>query len=153
MTQRIKIGPAMNSSSTVSAELGLRLIAPPQTTTPLTGSLHYSRHDPYAVRVTFRAGLEQPVEWTFARDLLSRGIHGPQGIGNVQVWPSPGPGDGDPSVLTIELTSPHGQVRVETPAGQVTDFLRRACQIVPDGQESSHLDLDDELNDLLRHGS
>jgi hypothetical protein len=29
---------------------------------------------PYAVRLAFRAGLEEPVEWIFARDLLSRGI-------------------------------------------------------------------------------
>jgi hypothetical protein len=143
----------MNSSSTVSAELPLRLVTPPQATTPLTGSLHYTRRDPYAIRITFRTGLEQPVEWTFARDLLSQGIHGPQGIGDVQVWPSPGPADGDPGILTIELTSPHGQARIQTPAGQVTDFLHRAYQIVPDGQESSHLDLDAELNDLLRHGS
>jgi len=39
-------------------------------------------------------------------------------------------------VLAIELTSPYGQARFETPAGEVTDFLRRAYQIVPDGQES-----------------
>jgi sporulation and cell division protein SsgA len=144
----------MNSSSTVSAELRLRLVAPPQTMVPLTGSLFYSRHDPYAVRIAFHVGLEEPVEWIFARDLLSRGIQGRQGIGDVQVWPSPGPAGDDPgSVLTIELTSPYGQARFETPAGQVTDFLRRAYQIVPDGEEGSHLDLDAELNDLLRQAS
>jgi sporulation and cell division protein SsgA len=144
----------MNSSSTVSAELGLRLVAPPQTMIPLTGSLFYSRQDPYAVRIAFHVGLDEPVEWIFARDLLSRGIQGRQGIGDVQVWPSPGPAGGDPgSVLTIELTSPYGQARFETPAGQVTDFLHRAYQIVPDGEESSHIDLDAELNDLLRQAS
>jgi hypothetical protein len=141
----------MNSSSTVSAELGLRLVAPPQTIVPLTGTLHYSRQDPYAVRIAFHAGLEDPVEWVFARDLLSRGIQGRQGIGDVQVWPSPRPAGGDPgSVLIIELTSPYGKARVETPARDVTDFLRRAYRIVADGEESSHLDLDAELNDLLR---
>jgi hypothetical protein len=144
----------MNSSNTVSAELGLRLVTPSQTIVQVTGSLFYSRHDPYAVRIAFRVGLEEPVEWVFARDLLSRGIQGRQGIGDVQVWPSPGPTGGDPdTMLTIAVTSPYGQARFETPAGQVTDFLRRAYQIVPDGEESSHIDLDAELNDLLRQAS
>ena len=65
--------------------------------------------------------------------------------------PSPGPAGGEPgSVLNIELISPDGQARFETPAGEVTGFLRRACQIVPDGQESGHSNLDAQLNDLPR---
>jgi Streptomyces sporulation and cell division protein, SsgA len=104
----------MNSSSTVSAEVGLRLVTTPQTIVPLTGSLFYSRQDPYAVRIAFHAGLEEPVEWIFARDLLSRGIQGRQGIGDVQVRP-PGPAGGEPgSVLNIELISPTAR-RVSRP--------------------------------------
>ncbi len=82
-----------------------------------TGSLFYSRQDPYAVRIAFHVGLEEPVEWIFARDLLSRAIQGRQGIGDVQVRPSPGPAGGEPgSVLNIELISPCGQARFATPA-------------------------------------
>lgn len=144
----------MNSSSTQSAEVGLRLVATPRTIVPLTGRLFYSRQDPYAVRIAFHAGLDEPVEWIFARDLLSRGNQGRQGTGDVQVRPSPGPAGGEPgSVLTIELTSPYGQARFETPAREVTDFPRRACQIVPDGHESGHIDIDAELNLLLRQAS
>jgi hypothetical protein len=151
---RIKIGLAMNSSSTVSAEVGLRLVTTSPTIVPLTGSLLYSRQDPYAVRIAFHVGLEEPVEWVFARDLLSRGIQGRQGIGDVQVRPSPGPAGGEPGiVLNIELISPYGQARLEIPAREVIDFLRRAYQIVPDGQESGHIDIDAELNDLLRQSS
>ena len=62
VTHRIKIGLVMNSSSTVSAEVGLRLVTTPQTIVPLTGSLFYSRQDPYAVRIAFHVGLEEPVE-------------------------------------------------------------------------------------------
>jgi hypothetical protein len=102
VTHRIKIGLVMNSSSTVSAEVGLRLVTTPQTFVPLTGSLFYSRQDPYAVRIAFHVGLEEPVEWIFARDLLSRGIQGRQGIGDVQVRPSTGPAGGEPgSVLNV----------------------------------------------------
>jgi hypothetical protein len=56
-------------------------------------------------------------KWIFARDLLSRGIQGRQGVGDVQVRPSPGPAGGESgSVLNIELISPYGQARFETPA-------------------------------------
>lgn len=144
----------MTSSSTVSAEPGLRLVTTPPTIVPPAGSLSCSRQDPCAVRIAFHAGLEEPVEWIFARDLLPRGIQGRQGTGDVHVRPSPGPAGGEPgSVLNIELISPYSQPRFETPAREVTDFLRRACQIVPDGQESGHIDIDAELNDLLRQAS
>src|ERR1700730_10973346 len=101
VNHRTTIGLVINSSSPVSAEVGLRLVASPQTIVPLTGSLFYSRQDPCAVRIAFRVGLEEPVEWIFARDLLSRGIQGRQGIGDVHVRPSPGPAGGEPgSVLS-----------------------------------------------------
>ena len=56
----------MNSSSTVSAELGLRLVVPQQTVVPLVASLYYSKEDPYAIRIAFHVGLDEPVEWIFA---------------------------------------------------------------------------------------
>ena len=116
----------MNSSSTVSAELGRRLVTTP-TIVPLTGRLSCSRQDPCAARIAFCAGLEEPAGWIFARDLLPRGIQGRRGTGDVHVRPSPGPAGGEPgSVLKIELISPDGQARFATPAGEVTDFLRRA---------------------------
>jgi hypothetical protein len=79
----------MNSSSTVSAEVGLWLVTTPQTIVPVTG----------------------------------------------------------------ELISPCGRARFETPAREVTDFLSRAYQIVPDGQESGRIDIDAELDSLLRQAS
>lgn len=153
VTHPVKIGLVMNSSSAVSAEVGLRLVTTSQTIVSLTGRLLYSRQDPYAVRLAFRVGLEEPVEWIFARDLLSRGIQGRQGIGDVQVRPSPGPAGEPGSVLDIELISPYGRARFETPAREVTDFMRRAYQVVPDGQESDYIDIDAELNHLLRQAS
>jgi hypothetical protein len=60
-------------------------------------ALFCSRQDPYAVRLAFRAGLEEPVEWIFARDLLSRGIQGRQGIGDGHARPSPDPRAASPA--------------------------------------------------------
>src|SRR6516164_10654949 len=78
-----------SSSTTISAELGLRLVVPQQTIVPLVASLYYSGSDPYAVRMAFHVGTDEPVEWIFARDLLAAGIESRQGDGDVQVWPSP----------------------------------------------------------------
>jgi hypothetical protein len=146
----------MNSSSstTVSAELGLRLVVPQQTIVPLVASLYYSGTDPYAVRMAFHVGTDEPVEWIFARDLLAAGIESRQGEGDVQVWPSE-PADSedggdDDIVLNIELSSPFGQAHFEAPAEAMSAFLRRTYSIVPAGKESTFVDIESELNELLR---
>ena len=132
-----------SSSTTISAELGLRLVVPQQTIVPLVASMYYSGSDPYAVRMAFHVGTDEPVEWIFARDLLAAGIESRQGEGDVQVWPSPmscaetddldviGPADVSGKVLNIELSSPFGQAHFEAPAQAMTAFLQRTYQIVP----------------------
>jgi len=125
--------------------------------------MFYSGSDPYAVRMAFHVGTDEPVEWIFARDLLAAGIESRQGEGDVQVWPSSGscaetsdldltesPETGE-KVLNIELSSPFGQAHFEAPAQAMSAFLRRTYQIVPAGRESSYVDIETELNDLLRN--
>jgi len=144
----------MNSSSTVSAELGLRLVVPQQTIVPLMASLYYSSEDPYAIRIAFHVGLDEPVEWIFARDLLSAGIEGREGLGDVHVWPSGGAEGGAPgSVLNLELSSPFGQAHFEAPVKEIADFLGKTYQMVPAGQETDHVNVEAELTDLLRQAS
>jgi hypothetical protein len=151
-----------SSSITISAELGLRLVVPQQTIVPLVASLYYSGSDPYAVRMAFHVGTDEPVEWIFARDLLAAGIDSRQGDGDVKVWPSAqscaesdgleviGDATTEGTVLNIELSSPFGQAHFEAPAQAMAAFLRRTYQIVPAGQESGYIDIEAELNDLLR---
>lgn len=150
-----------SSSTTISTELGLRLVVPQQTIVPLVASMYYSGGDPYAVRMAFHVGTDEPVEWIFARDLLAAGIESPQGEGDVHVWPSPvscadadldvpGPADPGGKVLNIELSSPFGQAHFEAPARAVSAFLRRTYQAVPAGKESGCIDIDAELTALLR---
>jgi hypothetical protein len=144
----------MMDSGMVAAELGVRLVLPQQMTVPLAARLFYSREDPYAVRIAFEVGLDKPVEWLFARDLLAMGIDGRQGLGDVTVWPSADFESGGPgSVLNLKLSSPHGQAHFEAPAREILDFLRRTYQIVPAGEESGHTDVEAGLNDLLRQAS
>jgi hypothetical protein len=146
----------MNSSSTtVSAELGLRLVAAEQAIVPLVASLHYSGSDPYAIRMAFHVGTEGPVEWIFARDLLADGLMTPEGDGDVQIWPSApsggvdSPDQGPLSVLNIKLSSPFGEAHFEAPAEAIGNFLDRTFRVVPMGKESQVIDIDAELNGLL----
>ncbi|HEX4832088.1 MAG TPA: SsgA family sporulation/cell division regulator [Trebonia sp.] len=140
----------MNSSTTVSAELGLRLVVPQQTIVPLVASLFYDSGDPYAIRIAFHVGLDEPVEWIFARELLARGIDGREGVGDVKVWPAAAAADGSPvAVLNIELSSPFGQAHFEAPIGEIADFLERTFRFVPEGQETAHVDVEAELTALL----
>ena len=152
-----------SSSTTISAELGLKLVVPQQTIVPLVASMYYSGSDPYAVRMAFHVGTDEPVEWIFARDLLAAGIESRQGEGDVQVWPSHGScaetGSLDRTasretggkVLNIELSSPFGQAHFEAPAEAMSAFLQRTYQIIPAGQEGRHIDIETELNELLRN--
>jgi Streptomyces sporulation and cell division protein, SsgA len=144
----------MNRSTTVSAELGLRLVAAEQTVVPLAASLYYSGSDPYAIRMAFHVGASEPVEWIFARDLLAEGLMTPEGDGDVRVWPSletgpAGEEGGGFGVLNIELSSPFGEALFEAPSEAITDFLNRTYHIVPMGKESDVIDFDAELNGLL----
>src|SRR6202453_1493258 len=155
-----------DSSTTISAELGLKLVVPRQTIVPLVASLYYSGRDPYAVRMAFHVGTDEPVEWIFARDLLAAGIESRQGEGDVQVWPSArscaesgnvdmsegalNNDDMNSKVLNIELSSPFGISYFEAPAQEMAAFLKRTYNLVPAGEESSFIDIKTELNDLLR---
>jgi Streptomyces sporulation and cell division protein, SsgA len=142
-----------NSRVAVSAELSLGLVGPEHTIVPLMASLHYTCQDPYAVRMAFHVGTDEPVEWTLARDLLAAALHSHEGIGDVQAWPSAAPGDQaaeeGAGILNLSMTSPYGHAQFEAPAAAVASFLRRTFRIVPAGQESLFIDFDAEVAVLL----
>jgi sporulation and cell division protein SsgA len=142
-----------NSRTEVSAELGLGLVGPEHTIVPLMASLSYSCRDPYAVKIAFHVGTDEPVEWTLARDLLAAALHSREGIGDVQAWPSAAAGDGlagiGHKVLNISMTSPFGHAEFEASAAAVEAFLAQTYQVVPDGTESDYMNFDAELTELL----
>ena len=142
----------------ISAELGLGLVGPERTIVPLTAGLSYSCADPYAVRMAFDIGTDKPVEWILARDLLAAALHGSEGLGDVRAWPSAASCDPDVvairgaaghAILNIAMSSPYGQAQFEVSAKAIEDFLQRTYQLVATGQESSYLDFDAELTELL----
>ena len=137
----------MNRSDTVAAELGLTLVVPEHGGVPLTASLFYRGDDPYAIRMAFHVGTDDPVEWIFARDLLAAGLREPAGDGDVRVWPGAGV---DQRVLNISLSSPFGQAHFEAPLAAMSQFLQRTFEVIPGGREGDFTDIDGELNELLR---
>ena len=136
----------MNSAATVSAELGLSLVVPGHGAVPLMASLCYTARDPYAVRMAFHVGAEDPVEWIFSRDLLAAGLNAPTGEGDVRVWPGQGQGLG---VLNIALSSPFGQAHFEAPMIAMADFLKKTFRLIASGRESNFINIDSELDELL----
>jgi hypothetical protein len=136
----------MNSGATVSAELGLSLVVPEHGAVPLVASLCYNAGDPYAIMMAFHVGTDDPVEWIFSRDLLSAGLQGPTGEGDVQVWPGDDHGVG---VLNIALSSPFGHAHFEAPMTAIAEFLNRTFGVIPAGSESDFIDVDTELDELL----
>lgn len=145
----------MTNESTVTAKISLALVAPQkEATIPLMSTFSYAKDDPYAVRIAFHVGLDRPVRWAFARELLSAGIDGPQGLGDVRVWPSAPLKPGLPALLlNVQLSSPAGRAEFTVPIRMVDDFLRRTYDLVPAGQESPCIDLDAGLARLLREVS
>jgi len=137
----------MNRSATVAAELGLRLVVPEHGGVPLTASLCYRGDDPYAIRMSFHAGMDDPVEWLFARDLLAAGMQTPAGDGDVRVWPGPAQ---DQDVLNISLSSPFGQAHFEASLATLSEFLLRTFEVVPLGREGDFIDIEGELRALHR---
>lgn len=126
----------------VTTELALRLVVPGGGAVPVTAAMRYEATDPYAVRVGFRTGADEMVEWTFARSLLTEGMHRAIGEGDVRVWPST---ERIGQVVCLSLSSPSGHALFEMPLTGLVSFLRRTYSCVPNGCESDHVNLDAEL--------
>jgi len=136
----------MMNSVTVSAELGLSLVVPEHGAVPLVASLDYCADDPYAIKMSFHGGTDEPVEWIFARELLAAGLASPVGEGDVKVWPAEVHGA---DVLNIALSSPFGDAHFEAPLTATAEFLRSTYGIIPAGTEGDFIDVDSELDELL----
>jgi sporulation and cell division protein SsgA len=149
----VSLGVAEMSSTnrgTVSVRQGLRLVGPGDVVVPLTASFHYSRQDPYAVKMSLGAPMGEPVVWVFDRELLATALHAPAGMGDIRAWPTASK-DASPGkkILNIVLGPPSGCAHFRASAPGIEAFLARTYALVPAGQESACLNLDAELAALL----
>ncbi len=108
--------------------------------------LSYAASDPFAVAMTFVTS-EGNLVWTFGRDLLIRGTEAPTGDGDVHV--SPAIGLSGRAMVSIELSSPDGQLVLLARAADVVDFLARTVAVVSPGTESEVFDADMLISQLL----
>ncbi|MFF9769745.1 SsgA family sporulation/cell division regulator [Streptomyces sp. NPDC014636] len=130
----------------VERELELELVLAPGRSVPVPARFGYRSEDPYAVHIAFHINSEQPVNWTFARDLLVEGVFRPCGHGDVRVWPAKVDGHG---VVLLALSSPDGDALLQAPVPQVSAWLERTLRAVPPGTEGGQLGIDDALDQLL----
>ena len=141
-----------NDHDMVRAKQGLWLIGPEELIVPLAAEWGYRSQDPYAVTMLLNAGGDEPVKWTFCRELLAAALLGPAGIGDVHAWPaavaSAEDGVGE-KILNIMLGSPDGCALFEAVAAGIEEFLGRTYEVVPAGQESGYLNIDAGLAELL----
>lgn len=137
----------MRSVRTVAHELPVRLVLSHDLSVSIRAALQYDADDPYAVRAVFHT-LDQngTVEWFLSRDMLAQALSEHTGHGDVHMWPT---SDSGRDAVCMVLRSPAGSALLELPAQGVESFLRETWSAVPPGAESSRLDLDAELAQLL----
>ncbi|MBW5423613.1 SsgA family sporulation/cell division regulator [Streptomyces sp. BG9H] len=134
-------------STVIEQAVEARLVAAAPRMPTIPATLHYDRRDPFAVRMSFPApatleGVE--VYWTFARELLTDGVERAVGDGDVRVRPY----GFDRTV--VEFHAPEGTAIVHVRTGELRRFLLRTTALVPVGQEHRHVDLDQDLAELMR---
>lgn len=106
----------------------------------------YQESDPYAVSISLDEDAASAV-WTFARDLLSEGLSGPTGDGDVHVWP--GCTVSGHTVVLIEVTSDDEDVILAALPEDVSSFLASTTALVAVGDESLFLDVDAAIAAIL----
>ncbi|WP_407991837.1 SsgA family sporulation/cell division regulator [Kitasatospora sp. CMC57] len=132
---------------TVATRLELQLVVEPGADLAVAACLRYDVRDPYAVFLDIHVGLDQPIVWTFARELLATGVREWAGVGDVTVHPGPG----DAQNVYIGLRGESGEAALRARAADIGGFLWRTERLVPIGSERDHFDLDLLLCRLLGH--
>jgi hypothetical protein len=132
--------------ASITRALNFELIGADGAAVPLAAELRYDELDPFAVSACFRSG-DSHVRWVFARDLLAVGTYDPSGDGDVHIYPSLD--SLGRAVTLIELSSPDGEAIIQARTDELSDFLARTEAMVPTGSESTHINLDSVLAQIL----
>ncbi len=146
---------ASRRTSGHSSPVTLQLVGP-TSWTEVPALLLYDVADPYAVRIAFgdtpedeaAADTDGAITWLLSRELLQAGLERPAGDGDVRLWPAKAAAD----VLYLHLRAPSGEALFEMSRASVAAFLRQTEALVPLGEETARLGLDDELQALLFNG-
>jgi hypothetical protein len=114
--------------------------------------LCWRESDPYAVRMLFLRGPDESedVPWLISRDLLAEGLYTPSGIGDIHIAPDGCCEDCDEEFTVIELDTPDGAAVFGFVTEELAAFLQDTYDQCPPGAESLVIDLDVEIEWLLR---
>lgn len=123
-----------------------RLVAAAPRMATIPARLRYDPRDPFAVTMAFPAastleGID--VTWSFARELLTSGLTGPVGEGDVRLRPY------GYDRIVLEFHAPEGTAIIHVRAEELRRFLSRATALVAPGSEHLRLDLDHGLAELM----
>ncbi|MGW3953669.1 SsgA family sporulation/cell division regulator [Streptomyces sp. NPDC004752] len=152
-----------------ATEAGRRLLSPDLTRQPMTDgmlrqaaaarligatdqqilipvALRYCRADPLAVHIDFPSLVSpdgEDMTWSFARELLTEGLHHPAGIGDVYIWPCA------PAHTIIEFRGLDGRAVAKFDTSVLRRFLLRSYTVVDRGGEDVEPALEERLAALL----
>ncbi|MFK8908273.1 SsgA family sporulation/cell division regulator [Streptomyces sp. YS-3] len=130
----------------VLAEVMMSFLVSDELSFRIPVELTYRADDPYAVRMTFHLPGDEPVTWTFGRELLLDGINSPTGDGDVRIEPAGGEELRD---VHIHLQVGGERANFRAGAGPLVAFLDRSDKLVPLGQERATGDFDGHLDEAL----
>ncbi|MGY1842885.1 SsgA family sporulation/cell division regulator [Modestobacter sp. SYSU DS0875] len=165
-----------------TARTTLHLVGP-QSWTAVPAALVYDSTDPFAVRIRFGDGGDDPADNladaladALAEELPAGGVTEDEFLDEpeddgvewllsrelLRAGLTAPAGDGDVrlwpargglDVLFLQLRAPSGEALFELSATVVGDFLRESELLVPVGTESDATSVDEELSELLRGGT
>jgi hypothetical protein len=148
-------GPSFSAGEGVTCRCEAEVLLDGPITLPVTLAFHYAADEPYSVRMVVHTGSTPPVEWVFARDLLTEGLRRPAGLGDVQVWPAPRKAHqlkAGGGAVHIRISSPDGTTVLSLPARPLRGFLERSLEEVPSGAETDMLHVDESLSAWVAEG-
>ncbi|MET7289829.1 SsgA family sporulation/cell division regulator [Streptomyces sp. NPDC005573] len=114
---------------------------------PLT--LRYTAGDPLAAHIDFPAHVTADGEvtsWTFARELIARGLTAPAGPGAVRVRPY------GPDGTLVELRTPHGTAALRFDTAVLRRFLLRTYAVVAAEEDTAGAAEEDTMGAALGDG-
>ncbi|GAB2769089.1 hypothetical protein GCM10027020_22740 [Nocardioides salsibiostraticola] len=106
----------------------------------------YHPATPYAVSITCHL-VEADYAWTVERSLIEAGLKRRVGFGMVRV--APARCDAGWPMVAISLLSAAGSLETKAELGAIQRFLAETRRLVPTGTESTHVDLDELVAELL----
>lgn len=145
--------PNGSSPATVTLDLTATLIRADGDPLPVRAALSYDLSDPYAISAIFTAPSSPQVSWVFARELLTDGMFGAAGVGDVRVWGiSPddqGTSPEDRRDVYIGLVSSDGEALLHFSGTELGRFPTRTYAECSPGDEHVHVDIDLAIEHLL----